>query len=94
MAKWSLLDVTKKGGTAWIPNSFTNPSYGALPLVWGTIVTAIGAMLISVPLSICVAIYVSEIAPEKIKGIIKPSIELLAGIPSVVYGFFGMIILY
>ena len=80
-------------GLQWIPNSIIEPLFGALPLVWGTIITSIGAMIISVPLSIGAAIFIAEIASDRLKNYIKPSIELLAGIPSVVYGFFGMIVL-
>src|SRR5699024_4864944 len=51
------------------------------------------AVLIAVPLGVCVAVYMAEIAPKKIRKILKPAIELLAGIPSVVYGFFGLVVL-
>jgi len=84
---WSFLS-----GSEWRPTS-ANPRFGALPLIVGTLLVTLGAMLISVPLSIGSAIFISEIAPYKIRSIIKPIIELLAGIPSVVYGFFGLIIL-
>ncbi len=67
--------------------------YGSLPLSVGTLLVTLGAMLIAVPLSIGSAIFISEIASVRFRSILKPAIELLAGIPSVVFGFFGLIIL-
>jgi phosphate transport system permease protein len=79
-------------GTFWNPTG-DPPAFGTFPLIVGTFLVMIGAMIISVPLSLGSAIFVAELAPPKLKGIIKPAIELLAGIPSVVYGFFGLILL-
>ena len=79
-------------GKKWNPTG-TLPSYGAFPLIVGTLLVTLGAMIIAIPLGVANAIFISEIAPPKIKGIIKHAIELLAGIPSVVYGFFGLIVL-
>ena len=79
-------------GKNWNPTG-TPPSYGAFPLIVGTLLVTLGAMIIAIPLGVANAIFISEIAPPKIKGIIKHAIELLAGIPSVVYGFFGLIVL-
>ena len=85
------------GGMNWKPELAdiigTGNAFGALPLIAGTLICTFGAMLIAVPLSIGTAIFISELAPPKIKSIAKPVIELLAGIPSVVYGFFGFIVL-
>ncbi|HZD42715.1 MAG TPA: phosphate ABC transporter permease subunit PstC, partial [Methanomicrobiales archaeon] len=80
------------GGNVWNPTG-TAPSYGTFPLIVGTILVTIGAMVVAVPLSIAGAIYVAELASPRAKAMIKPAIELLAGIPSVVYGFFGLIVL-
>lgn len=77
-------------GTDWKPEG---EIYGALPLIAGTLLVTLGAMIIAVPLSIGSAIFISELAPPKVNAIIKPAIELLAGIPSVVFGFFGLIVL-
>ena len=77
-------------GKRWSP---TNGSYGVLPLIVGSITVTIGALIIGVPTGIACAIFLSEVAPGKIGGILKSAIELLAGIPSVVYGFFGMIVI-
>ena len=69
------------------------PLYGIFPLIVGTLLVTIGAIVFAVPLSIGCAIYVSELASPRVKNVLKPAIELLAGIPSVVYGFFGLIVL-
>jgi phosphate transport system permease protein len=79
-------------GPDWAPTAF-EPLYGIFPLIVGTLLVTIGAMLFAVPLSIGCAIYISELASPRTKKILKPAIELLAGIPSVVYGFFGLIVL-
>ena len=77
---------------SWQPNSEV-PKYSLLPLFLGTLKAAIVAMLFSVPLAVGAAVYTSEFAPRRLREIIKPVIELLAGIPSVVLGFFALIIL-
>ena len=77
---------------SWQPNSDV-PKYSLLPLFLGTLKAAIVAMLFSVPLAVGAAIYTSEFAPRRLREIIKPVIELLAGIPSVVLGFFALIVL-
>jgi len=79
-------------GMRWNPTG-EPPSYGAFSLIVGTLLVTLGAMVIAIPLSLGSAIFISEIATPRMKTIIKPAIELLAGIPSVVYGFFGVIIL-
>jgi len=79
-------------GSVWNPAG-VNPQYGTLPLWVGTILVTLGAMVIAAPLGVASAIYISEIASYRVRSIIKPAVELLAGIPSVVYGFFGLIIL-
>jgi phosphate transport system permease protein len=79
-------------GTIWAPAQVV-PSYGISALIIGTLLVTLGAMVFAVPLSIGCAIYISELATPRVKSILKPATELLAGIPSVVYGFFGMIVL-
>ncbi|PKL61705.1 MAG: phosphate ABC transporter permease [Methanomicrobiales archaeon HGW-Methanomicrobiales-2] len=79
-------------GMNWNPTG-QNPSYGVFPLITGTLLVMALAMVIAVPLSIGSAVFIAEIASPGMKSIIKPAIELLAGIPSVVYGFFGLILL-
>ncbi|SYZ72847.1 Phosphate ABC transporter, inner membrane subunit PstC [Candidatus Zixiibacteriota bacterium] len=77
---------------SWQPNSDV-PKYSLFPLFLGTLKAAIVAMLFAVPLGVGAAIYSSEFAPRRLKEVIKPVIELLAGIPSVVLGFFALIVL-
>jgi phosphate transport system permease protein len=77
---------------SWQPNSDI-PKYSLLPLFIGTLKAAIIAMLFATPLGVGAAIYSSEFAPRRLRELIKPVIELLAGIPSVVLGFFALLIL-
>lgn len=77
------------GGTEWRPAAST-PSFGVLPLITGTLMITIGAGLIALPLGLLSAIYLSEYAPPRVRSILKPALELLAGIPTVVYGYFGL----
>lgn len=81
------------GGKEWIPTATPAPLFGVLPLILGTLIVSIGAILIALPLGLGVAIYLSELAGDRIPKYLKPTIELLAGIPSVVYGFFGLVVL-
>lgn len=76
-------------GKFWYPTHEV-PEFGILPLLLGSLVVTLGAIIVAFPLGVSSAIYVSQVTSSKIKEIIKPLIELLAGIPSVVYGFFGM----
>jgi len=80
-------------GREWIPTATPAPQFGILPLILGTLWVSLVAILIATPLGIGVAIYLSELAQGKVRDILKPAIELLAGIPSVVYGFFGLVVL-
>lgn len=79
-------------GGEWYP-TFNPPAFGIWPLIVGSFIVTFFATLIAVPLGVLSAIYISEIAPPMVKEIAKPVIELLAGIPSVVLGFFGMVVL-
>jgi phosphate transport system permease protein len=79
-------------GMTWNPTG-NPPMYGIFPLITGTVLVTIGAMAISIPLGIGSALYISEMAPPRVKAVVKPAIELLAGIPSVVFGFFGLVVL-
>jgi phosphate transport system permease protein len=67
--------------------------FGFLPFIAGTIFVTVLAMIISIPLSILMSVYLAEYAPHKIRGIIKPMIDVFAGIPSVVYGLFGVLLI-
>jgi phosphate ABC transporter permease subunit PstA/phosphate ABC transporter permease protein PstC len=76
-------------GDHWVPSG-KNPSFGILPLLSGTVLIAGGALLIGAPLGIAAAIFLSEFAGYRLRSIVKPIIEILAGIPSIVYGFFAL----
>jgi phosphate ABC transporter permease subunit PstA/phosphate ABC transporter permease protein PstC len=78
-------------GTRWVPSG-GNPLFGILPLISGTVLIAGGALLIGTPLGIAAAIFLSEFAGFKVRSIVKPIIEILAGIPSIVYGFFALMV--
>lgn len=86
----SLLDFLT--GKFWYPTS-VNKQFGLLPLLLGSLLVTAGSILFSVPLGIASAIYISELAHPKVADFLKPFIEILAGIPSVVFGFFGLVVL-
>ncbi len=77
-------------GKSWYPIS-EPPHLGILPLILGSLMVTLGAALISIPIGVACAVYIAEVAPLKIKEILKSGIELLAAIPSVVLGFIGMV---
>jgi len=76
-------------GTVWTP-LFEDPSFGVLPLLAGSFLVAGGAALLAVPTGLMTAIFLSEYAPSRVRGVLKPILELLAGIPTVVYGYFAL----
>src|SRR5215217_1228718 len=76
-------------GTTWTA-LFKTPQYGVLPLVAGTLMITAIAMAVSIPLGLMSALYLGEYAPLRVRDILKPSLELLAGIPTIVYGFFAV----
>ena len=80
------------GGSEWFPTATPAPQFGFLPLVLGTVWVTVFAILFALPFGLSVAIYMSEVASTRIRAVLKPIIELLNGIPSVVYGFFGLIV--
>lgn len=77
----------------WSPVSYQNESFGLLPLIAGSFLVTVLASLIAIPFGITGAVYISEVASLKEKEFLKPFIEILAGIPSVVLGFFGLKVL-
>lgn len=79
-------------GTQWTP-LFSEPKFGILPLVTGTLLTTTIALLVALPLGLISAIYLSEYAPHKVREIVKPILELLAAVPTVVYGYFALLFL-
>lgn len=76
--------------TVWSP-LFADPRYGIIPLLSGTLTTSIVAMFVAVPLGTIAAIYLSEFAPPRLREVVKPCLELLAAIPTVVYGYFAFL---
>jgi len=76
--------------TEWTP-LFENPQFGVMPLVAGTLVVAGVALAVAVPIGVIVAIYLSEFAPHKVRETVKPFLELLEGVPTVVYGYFALL---
>lgn len=79
-------------GKDWSPSDVP-PSFGILPMILGSIYITIGAILIGVPIGILTAVFMAKYCPKKVYGVLKPASELLAGIPSVVYGFFGLTVI-
>ena len=77
-------------GTVWRPASDT---YGIFPMILGSIYATAGALVIGVPVGLLCAVYLSRFASPRVKRILTPGVELLAGIPSVIYGFFGLVVL-
>lgn len=77
----------------WNPSSYSTPSYGILAQVVSTLMVTLGAMIIAVPIGVGTAAYIAEVASPRVKGILKPVIEILAGVPSVVIGFLGVVLL-
>jgi phosphate transport system permease protein len=79
-------------GTQWTP-LFAEPKFGVLPLVAGTVLTTAIALLVALPLGLITAIYLSEYAPHRVREAVKPVLELLAAVPTVVYGYFALLFL-
>lgn len=82
-------------GTVWNPRYAVTGdsvagSYGMLPLLWGTLMVAGIAMIVAVPVGLMTAIYLSQYAPPRLRSMVKPVVEILAGIPTIVYGFFAL----
>ena len=80
-------------GSEWFPTATPAAQFGFMPLILGTVWVTVFAILFALPFGLSVAIYMSEVASAKMRAILKPVIELLSGIPSVVYGFFGLIVI-
>lgn len=86
--------ITKVGffnfvfGMKWAPSL---GEYGIFPMIVGTVLVTLGAIILGVPVAICCSIFLAEFAPTRLRNLVRPAIQLLAGIPSVVYGFWGLI---
>jgi phosphate transport system permease protein len=80
-------------GREWFPASFRDPRFGALPLMTGSFLVVSTAVFIAVPVGLACAVYIAEVADPRLREVLKPLIEVLAGIPSVVYGFIALVLL-
>jgi len=80
-------------GTRWAPLHSSNPEFGVLPMILGSIYITAGAIILGVPVGIFTAIFMARMCPGSIYRLIKPAINLMAGVPSVIYGFFGMMVI-
>jgi phosphate transport system permease protein len=86
----SLRDIM--AGRSWLPTS-EPPQFGMLPLILGSLYVTVGALLIAVPLGVAAAAFISEVAPTWVQEVLKPTVEILATIPSVVFGFLGLLLI-
>ena len=77
-------------GTVWKPTHATNPQFGIFYMILGTLAATGGSVVIGVPIGLLTAVFLAELAPRRVAAIVRPAIELLAGIPSVIFGFFGL----
>jgi len=77
-------------GTTWRPG---NDLYGILPMILGSVYVTAGALIVGVPIGILCAVFLACYCPEKLYKFLKPAVDLLAGIPSIVYGFFGLVVI-
>ncbi len=77
-------------GTVW---SASTKEFGILPLIAGTVLVTLGALALGTPLAVGTAVFLSDVASPRVRAFVRPAVELLAGIPSIVYGFFGIILL-
>jgi len=79
-------------GKDWSPSNIP-PSFGIFPMIVGSIYVTAGAIILGVPIGILTAIFLAKFCPEKLYKILKPAVNLMAGIPSIIYGFFGLVVL-
>ena len=89
--------VSKVGPVAFLTGTTLDPDgnppqFGILPLIWGTFLIAAGSSLIAIPIGLLSAIYLSEYAPRRVRAVLKPALELLAGVPSIVYGYLALLL--
>jgi phosphate transport system permease protein len=80
-------------GQRWAPTHGSDPAYGILPMILGSIYVTAGAAVLGVPIGIFTAVFMARVCPKPLYRVLKPAINLMAGIPSVIYGLFGMMVL-
>lgn len=90
---FSEIGIVEFFGMDWNPVAYGEPKWGILGLIMGTVMVTIGSLVIAIPLGVASAVYLAEIAPIKLREILKPIIEMIAGVPSVVLGLIGIIFL-
>ena len=78
-------------GLTWAPNFAGNSDFGLAPLLWGTLYISLVSMLVAVPIGLFAAIYLAEYASPRVRSVVKPLIEIIAGIPTVVFGLFALV---
>ena len=78
-------------GRSWYPTS-SPAEFGMLPLIFASVLVTLGAMVVCVPIGVGSALFIHELTSQRMRAVLKPMIEILAGIPSIVYGFFGMLV--
>ena len=74
----------------WAPLDTADPAFGVWPIIWGTLIITVGSAALALPVGTLTAIYLSEYASDRTRSILKPTLEILAGIPTIVYGFFAL----
>lgn len=79
-------------GTKWAPQN-TPASYGILPMIIGSLCVTAGAMVLGVPIGVLTAVFLSRFCPKRLHALLEPMVQLMAGIPSIIYGFFGLVVL-
>lgn len=79
-------------GTEWAPKNLP-ASYGILPMIIGSLCVTIGAIIIGVPIGLLTAVFLSRFCPKKMHSVLEPLVQLMAGIPSIIYGFFGLVVM-
>lgn len=79
-------------GTQWSPKN-TPASYGILPMIIGSVCVTIGAIIIGVPIGVLTATFLARFCPKRLHSMLEPMVQLMAGIPSIIYGFFGLVVL-
>ena len=87
---WSAINLDFLFGLTWHPS---NNEFGILPIIISTIIVGVGAVLIALVIGVHCAIFLAEFAPNWVRNIIKPSVEMLVGVPSIVLGFFGLMLI-
>lgn len=80
-------------GTNWYPTHDIDPEFGIFPIIVGSMAVTLVGIIVALPLSISIAIYLAELAPSSVREVVKPMVEIIASLPSVVIGFFGLVVI-